>query len=51
MGRPKKLAKERSSRLIALRVTAAEYSQLKHVAGKGKISDYIRQKLGLRGGK
>jgi hypothetical protein len=49
MGRPKKAAKERQSKQIAIRVTAAEYGKLKHAAGEGKISDYIRQKLGLRG--
>jgi len=48
MGRPKKPAKQRSSRLIAIRVTAAEYGKLKNAARKGKVSDYIRQKLGLR---
>jgi hypothetical protein len=48
-GRPKKAAKERQSKQIAIRVTAAEYRELKHAAGKGKVSDYIRQKLGLRG--
>jgi len=51
MGRPKKAAKERQSKQIAIRVTAAEYGKLKHTAGKAKISDYIRQKLGLRGDK
>ena len=51
MGRPKKAAKERQSKQIAIRVTAAEYGKLKHAAGKGKVSDYIRQKLGLRGEK
>jgi len=51
MGRPRKPAKQRSSHLIAIRVTAAEYSKLKHAAGKGKVSDYIRRKLGLRGDK
>ncbi len=51
MGRPKKAAKERQSKQIAIRVTAAEYGKLKHAAGKDKISDYIRHKLGLRGDK
>ena len=51
MGRPKKPAKERSSRLIALRLTSAEYKSLEHAAEKAKssVSDYIRTKLGLRG--
>jgi hypothetical protein len=49
MGRPKKPPKERQSVQIAIRVTAAEYSKLKRSAGKAKISDYIRTKLGLRG--
>jgi len=51
MGRPKKPAKQRSSRLIAIRVTDAEYGKLKNAAGNGKVSDYIRRKLGLRGEK
>jgi len=51
MGRPKKAPKERQSKQIAIRVTPAEYGKLKHAAGKGKISEYVRQKLGLRGDK
>ena len=52
MGRPKKPAKERSSHLIALRLTAAEHKTLEQAAGKAQsVSDYIRHKLGLRGDK
>jgi hypothetical protein len=51
MGRPKKPAKERSSQLIALRLTSAEHKSLEQAAEKAKlsVSDYIRTKLGLRG--
>jgi hypothetical protein len=51
MGRPKKPAKERSSQLIALRLTSAEHKSLEQAADKAKlsVSDYIRTKLGLRG--
>jgi len=48
LGRPKKATKERQSKQIAIRVTPAEYGKLKYAAGKGKVSDYIRRKLGLR---
>jgi predicted HicB family RNase H-like nuclease len=53
MGRPKKAAKERSSHLIALRLTPAEHKALEQAAEKSKlsISNYIRAKLGLRGDK
>jgi uncharacterized protein (DUF1778 family) len=53
MGRPKKSAKERSSHLIALRLTPAEYKELERAAERAKlsISDYIRIKLALRGDK
>jgi uncharacterized protein (DUF1778 family) len=53
MGRPKKPAKERSSHLIALRLTPAEHQALEKAAAKSKltISNYIRAKLGLRGDK
>ncbi len=51
MGRPKKAPKERQSKQIAIRVTAAEYGKLKRAAGNAEISDYIRQKLNLRGEK
>ena len=51
MGRPKKAPKERQSKQIAIRVTAAEYGKLKRAAGNAEISDYIRQKLSLRGEK
>ena len=51
MGRPKMLAKERSSHLIALRLTDAEYKVLKQAAGSLSLSDYVRSKLNLRGGK
>jgi len=48
-----KAAKERSSHLIALRLTPAEHKALEHAAKKSKlsISNYIRAKLGLRGDK
>jgi flagellar biosynthesis/type III secretory pathway protein FliH len=48
MGRPKKAPKERQTKQIAIRVTPAEFGQLRHAAGKVRLSDYIRQKLGLR---
>ncbi len=51
MGRPKKTAKDRQSKQIAIRVTAAEYGKLKRSAGNAEISDYIRRKLSLRGEK
>jgi len=53
MGRPKKSAKERSSHLIALRLTPAENKTLEQAAERSKlsISNYIRAKLGLRGDK
>ena len=50
-GRPKIAASKRQSRVIALRVTPAEYKKLDQAAGKSKIGDYIRKRLGLRGGK
>jgi len=51
MGRPTKLAKERSSHLIALRLTPAEHKSLEQAAEKSKlsVSNYIRLKLRLRG--
>jgi predicted HicB family RNase H-like nuclease len=53
MGRPKKPAKERSSHLIALRLTPAEHKALEEAAEKSKlsVSNYIRTKLSLRGDK
>lgn len=53
MGRPKKLARERSSHLVALRLTPAECKALEQAAEKSKlsVSNYIRFKLGLRGDK
>jgi hypothetical protein len=53
MGRPKKPAKERSSHLIALRLTPAEHQALEQAAAKSKlsVSNYIRIKLDLRGEK
>jgi uncharacterized protein (DUF1778 family) len=46
-------AKERSSHLVALRLTPAEHKTLEHAANNSKlsISNYIRTKLGLRGDK
>jgi hypothetical protein len=51
MGRPKLPAKQRSSQVIALRLTSAEFKSLEQTAAKAKlsVSDYIRTKLGLRG--
>ena len=51
MGRPKKAAKERSSHLVALRLTPAEHKLLEQAAEKARlsVSDYIRLKVGLRG--
>src|SRR6266478_697640 len=49
LGRPKKATNERQSKQIAIRVTAAEYGKLKRAAGIADISDYIRQKLAIRG--
>jgi uncharacterized protein (DUF1778 family) len=53
MGRPKKAAKERSSHLIALRLTPAEHKLLEQAAQKAhiSISDFIRKKLNLRSSK
>jgi uncharacterized protein (DUF1778 family) len=53
IGRPKKPAKERSSHLIALRLTPAERKTLEQAAAKFKLSlsNYIRLKLDLRGEK
>ena len=51
MGRPKKPAKDRQSRVIALRVTPAEYKKIDRAAGKSKLGDYVRECLGLRGDK
>ena len=46
-------AKERSSHLVALRLTPDEHKALEHAAEKSKlsVSNYIRLKLGLRGDK
>ena len=51
MGRPKKAPKERSSHLVALRLTPAEHKLLEQAAEKARlsVSDYIRLKVGLRG--
>jgi uncharacterized protein (DUF1778 family) len=51
IGRPKKSAKERSSHLIALRLTPAEHQALEQAAAKSKltVSKYIRLRLELRG--
>jgi predicted HicB family RNase H-like nuclease len=53
MGRPAKPAKERSSHLVALRLTPAEHKILEQAADKSKlsVSNYIRFKLGYRGDK
>jgi hypothetical protein len=51
IGRPKMLAKERSSHLIALRLTPTEHQTLEQAAAAKSltVSKYIRIKLGLRG--
>jgi hypothetical protein len=53
MGRPKMLARERQSHLIALRLTPAEHRDLEKAARSAKlsVSDYIRLKLDFRGEK
>jgi len=53
MGRPAMKAKERSSHLIALRLTPAEHTILEQAAERSKlsISNFIRAKLGFRGNK
>jgi len=53
MGRPSIPAKDRSSRVIALRLTSAEEKTLQKLANKSglSVSDYIRTKLKLRGDK
>lgn len=50
MGRPKKQAQDRQSKLIALRLKPTELRRLEAAAQKAKlsISEYIRQKLNLR---
>jgi hypothetical protein len=52
MGRPKKPARERKSRLIALRLTPAEQKKVEERARRSRmsLSQFIRVKLGLRGG-
>jgi len=50
-GRPKLAVSKRQSRVIALRVTPAEYKKIERAAGKSKVSDYVRECLGLRGDK
>lgn len=49
MGRPKIKASQRKRHQIAIRLTDAEYAELKRAAGNSEISSYIRRKLGLRG--
>ena len=50
MGRPKLIAKQRQSRLIAIRLTPAEHKQLERLAKKSKlsVSDYVRRALGFK---
>jgi predicted HicB family RNase H-like nuclease len=52
-GRPRMADKDRSGRLIALRLTSDEHKCLEKAAAKAKlsVSEYVRTKLGLRGGK
>jgi len=53
IGRPKKSAKERSSHLIALRLTPVEHKTLEQAAEKAglSLSNFIRTKLNIRGAK
>ena len=53
IGRPTIPAKDRSSHLIALRLTPAEHKGLERAAEKAglSLSNYIRTKLNLRGAK
>jgi hypothetical protein len=53
IGRPSLPAKERQSRLVALRFTPVELQKVKQAAKANKlsVSQYIRMKLGLRGDK
>jgi predicted HicB family RNase H-like nuclease len=49
MGRPKLLAKERQSNLVALRLTPAEHKKLERLAEKSdlSVSAYVRRALGF----
>jgi len=53
IGRPTIPAKDRSSRVIALRLTPAEEKTLQQQANKSglRVGDYIRTKLKLRSAK
>jgi predicted HicB family RNase H-like nuclease len=53
IGRPTIPAKDRASRLIALRLTPAEHKALEQAAEKAglSVSQFIRKKLDLRGAK
>jgi mobilization protein NikA len=53
IGRPTLPARERQSRLVALRFTPDELREVKQAAKAAKlsVSQYIRMKLGLRGDK
>ena len=50
MGRPRMLAKERQSHLIALRLTPAEHRKLEQLARKSglSLSEFVRQALGFK---
>jgi predicted HicB family RNase H-like nuclease len=50
MGRPKKLARERQSHLMALRITPAEHRKLEQVARKSglSVSEFVRRALGFK---
>jgi hypothetical protein len=50
MGRPPLPAKERQSRIIALRLTRAERQQLERLAEKSgiSVSGYVRRALGFK---
>ncbi len=52
-GRPAKLARDRQSKMINVRLTPAEYKKVEDVAAVEhmSLSDYIRQLLGFRGQK
>lgn len=51
MGRPPLPAKERQSRIVALRLTRAEHQRLERLAEKSElsVSDYVRRALGFKG--
>jgi hypothetical protein len=50
MGRPRKLARERQSQIVGVRLTAAERNILERAARKAglSLSDHVRQVLRLK---